>query len=76
VSFRDAAMVTGRCLYAPLHRVVAQAAKEREKELSNNTCSMYHSQRMCWIHILKMQYNPNEKVKAVQKIKFADTVSE
>lgn len=25
---------------------------------------------MCWIHILKMQYKPNEKVKAVQKIKF------
>jgi len=49
-----------------------------KKELSNTTCSMYHSQsqRMCWIRILKMQYKPNEKVKAVQKIKIADTVPE
>ena len=38
-----------------------------KKELSNTTCSMYRSQRMCWIRITKNAYKPNEKVKAVQK---------
>ena len=31
MSFRDVAMVTRGCLYAPLHRVVAQAAKEKKR---------------------------------------------
>jgi hypothetical protein len=44
--------------------------KEEKRVVKQYLLYVSHSQRMCWIHILKMQYKPNEKVKAVQKIKF------